>query len=178
METLSTGHRVKVQAGTYFLGDPCYAVPQDLWMPLLESCNVYQGEAVGTVSAPSGFFEVLAFGTAYGDGRYSDNKGNSYPVDAGLIGLTPVGLINESSTVMNENGTKRHDLGTFVTFDRDIICSAEGGIMDFGDYHIDTKNEDKDEEDSCIDCGSENDQCHDSQCSACCDACDEGEWED
>lgn len=147
METLTTEMRVKVQAGTYFLGDPCYAVPQDLWIPLLESCDVYQGQAVGTVSAPSGFFEVLAFGTAYGDGCYSDNKGNSYPVDAGMIGLTPVNLINENSSVMREDGTMRHDLGTIVTFERDILCSAEGGIMDFGDYHIDTKNEDENEED-------------------------------
>ena len=36
----SQGWTAKVPAGSYFLGDPCYAVPSHLWNELLDSCEV------------------------------------------------------------------------------------------------------------------------------------------
>ncbi len=177
MKEVTRKHEVLVPAGKYFLGDPCYSVPSHLWMDLLSSAEFFYTNPIGTVSTPAGTFSVLAFGTAYGDGLYRGRDGYSYPVDAGLIGLTPVELIDANTTAMKADGQLRTDLGKIIEFGRDIVCSGEGGIMDFGDYHIDTKNEDEDEEDSCLDCGSEGDQCHDSQCSSCCDACtDEEEY--
>ena len=122
-ETKHTTYEVRVEAGTYFLGDPCYAVPESLWMPLLESCNYYQDSPVGTVKKNGQTYEVLAFGTAYGDGVYQDNQGHSYPVDAGLIGLTPIELVE---------GIPRPDLGRVVTFERNFICVGEEGMMHFG----------------------------------------------
>lgn len=172
-ETKHTTYEVRVEAGTYFLGDPCYAVPDELWMHLLDSCDFFQASSVGTVSG----YQVLAFGTAYGDGQYRDNKGNSYPVDAGMIGLTPVGLINTDSTIMNPDGTRRTDLGIIVTFEHDTVCYDDGGVMAFGSYRIDTKTEDYEEdEEECVDCGDSY-ICHDGQCTDCCDECREDEEE-
>jgi len=33
--------------------------------------------------------------TAYGDGSYSDEQGNEYSVDAGLIGITPLEVVEK-----------------------------------------------------------------------------------
>lgn len=135
-------HKVSVPAGTYWLGDPCYAVPQDLWMSLLNSCDFFN-KPVGTVQGKDGrTYHVLAFGTAYGDGCYTDQQGNDYPVDAGLIGLTPVGLVESYP-----HGTK------MVEFTEDTLCTCVGGNMQFGKYKIDTRDGD----DSDLDDESEED---------------------
>lgn len=77
-----------VPAGTYYFGDPCYAVPDQFWMALLDSCDFFSDTLEGKVNG----FTVYSAGTMYGDGTYSDNKGRQFPVDAGMIGLTPVAL--------------------------------------------------------------------------------------
>lgn len=115
-----------IPAGTYYLGDPCYTVVDSAWMPLLESCNYFEGNPVGTL--PDGK-KVYAFGTAYGDGRY---KATGVPkrlgVDSGMIGLTPVGsaLVQPS------------DSSVLVTFDANVKGSYEDGVITFGQYDIDT----------------------------------------
>ena len=76
---------VTAPAGEYFLGDPCYAVPQDDWMPLLQDAK-YFDNPTGTVNG----YTVIGFNTAYGDGSYRGTDGFDYGVDAGLIGLTPM----------------------------------------------------------------------------------------
>ncbi len=141
METMKVeryAEQVTVPAGTYFLGDPCYAVPDEDWMPLLESCDYFNadrndtGSPVGRVRG----FEVLAFGTKYGDGEYLDQYGKSYPVDAGLIGLTPVGLIADTGYAL--------PLGQIVSFDRETLCYEDDGILTFGHIVINTRDEDED----------------------------------
>ena len=121
---------VVVPKGAYILGDPCYVVPDKDWGDLLASCN-YFNEPVGSV----GDFKVLAFGTKWGDGCYPDNKGNTYPVDAGLIGLVPVAYATDD----------RKD-STLVVFETATLCTNDGGILKFGDYIIDTVLEEKEEE--------------------------------
>ena len=127
--------QVIVPAGKYWLCDPCYVVPENLWMQLLNSCDFFN-DPVGTVTdSRGGVHHVLAFGTAYGDGCYVDQHGNTYPVDAGLIGLVPVEL--------GEPGS----LGTLVEFTRDTMCINDGGKMQFGGYRINTlDDEDFDDE--------------------------------
>jgi hypothetical protein len=85
--------RVTVPAGRYYIGDPCYAVPRDLWMEWLGASD-YTNDArehvlAGTVNG----YQVVGVATAHGDGVYTDQLGNKYPVDAGLLGLVPVGLV-------------------------------------------------------------------------------------
>ena len=131
---------VEVPAGKYVLGDPCYAVPEDAWYPLLQSCN-YFDDPIGTVKDATRHFLVLAFSTKWGDGSYRGTDGNVYPVDAGLIGLVPVEVIGMDAL--------RDDLCTVVTFDKPTKCSSDGeGKLRFGHITIDTDPaQDEDDED-------------------------------
>jgi len=129
-----TAVTVRVPAGAYYLGDPCYTVPNDLWMELLGTCDFF-GVPVGTVGGQ----QVVAFRTAWGDGLYPGSDGFEYPVDAGLIGLVPLAL-NPALT--------RHDLVTLVVYERATECSTDGngGLM-FGGVEIDTAKDWEEEED-------------------------------
>jgi hypothetical protein len=120
-----------VPPGTYYLGDPCYTVPNELWQELLESCD-YFDTPEGTVYG----YTVIAFGTAHGDGVYSDRAGNFYPVDAGLIGLVPVGLAGD---------VVRDDLVRKIQIDHPTICSSFDGVLKFG--HIEINTDDTEDED-------------------------------
>ncbi len=126
---------VTVPAGRYFLGDPCYAVPNEYWMPLLESCEVFEGSPVGQANG----LQVLAFGTVWGDGTYYDQHGASYPVDAGLIGLTPIALAQQHNDFEQLEG-----LGCIVNFDSPTTCTKAEGVLTFGPFSIDTDPEETD----------------------------------
>jgi hypothetical protein len=127
---------VIVPIGQYVLGDPCYAVPYEDWDDLLASCNYYQNP-IGYVAR--GFthkIPVLAFSTKWGDGCYAGSDGKEYPVDAGLIGLVPIELV--------EDLTEHQD--NIVTFNKETVCSDNGdGKLRFGHIVIDTDPEDEDE---------------------------------
>jgi len=128
---------VTVPAGRYFLGDPCYAVPNDYWMPLLESCDFFEGSPIGQANGS----QVLAFGTAWGDGNYNDQHGNSYPVDAGLIGLTPIALAQQ-----RDDFDKLESLGRFVDLDSPTACTKAEGVLTFGNLTINTDDEESNNE--------------------------------
>lgn len=123
-----------VPAGKYYLGDPCYTVPTELWDELLDSCDCFNYET-GKVNG----YTVYAFGTAYGDGVYLGSDGHEYPVDAGLIGLVPVEL--------NPKPMYAADPFTVVEFDVDTLCFNQGGYMTFGNISIDTTWGDGEDED-------------------------------
>ena len=129
-----TAVTVRVPAGAYYLGDPCYAVPNDLWMELLGTCDFF-GVPVGS----AGGHQVVAFRTAWGDGLYQGSDGFQYPVDAGLIGLVPIAL---------NPAFDRQDLVSLVVYERATECSTDGngGLM-FGGVEIDTAKDWEEEED-------------------------------
>jgi hypothetical protein len=121
---------VNVQAGKYVLGDPCYTVRDEDWSLLLSSCD-YFTHPVGKVSN----IEVLAFSTKWGDGEYKDNKGNTYGVDAGLIGLVPLEYAEPTEG------------SVIVDFKRLTKCSrTEEGLLIFGDYVINTNPDEYEDE--------------------------------
>jgi len=123
---------VEVPAGHYILGDPCYVVPDSDWDSLLQSCNYFENP-IGYVKDGIQEFPVLAFSTLWGDGCYKGTDGNTYPVDAGLIGLVPVEILGKD--VHNLRG----DLSKIVTFDKTIKCSRDSdGKLRFGHITIDT----------------------------------------
>lgn len=130
--------RVWIPAGTYLLGDPCYAVPDDLWDEAGKSCDWWESSPIATVVVNNKEYKVLGFGTTYGDGSYTDNDGLVYPVDAGLIGLVPIELANPQDPY--------YPLNSVVVFDRETLCTNDNGIMKFGNIHIDTKNLEEEEE--------------------------------
>ena len=127
--------RVRVPAGLYLLGDPCYGVPDCYWDELLVSCDYFQGQPVGIVDGKS----VLGFDTG-GDGTYYDQFGTAYGVDAGLLGLVP----------FIEGWTENDGGGAIINFPTDFDCYTDGKVLVFGTYQIDTdpqEDENEDDED-------------------------------
>jgi hypothetical protein len=128
---------VIVPAGQYVLGDPCYAVPDEHWDDLLASCDYFHSPVGHITIDYAKKFHVLGFGTRWGDGCYSGSDGKEYPVDAGLIGLVPIELVEDVS----------EHYGNIVTFNKDTICRSNGdGKLYFGSIVIDTDPEDEEEE--------------------------------
>jgi len=80
-------------AGKYYIGDPCYAFPNEgeyfeKWDEILGITDFFH--------KPKGIIDghiVIAFNTYWGDGEYLDQDFNRYPVDAGLIGAVAAELV-------------------------------------------------------------------------------------
>jgi hypothetical protein len=130
---------VIVPAGQYVLGDPCYAVPDDNWDELLESCNYFENP-VGHIRLDDFHMNktfILAFRTRWGDGEYWGSNGMSYPVDAGLIGLVPVDIAKDLESHYQN----------IVTFKQDTVCSYNGsGRLVFGGISIETDPPEEEED--------------------------------
>lgn len=123
-----------IPAGKYWLGDPCYVIRSNDW---IEFCNEFSSEEDKDNSyIKLKDVNVLAFPTYHGDGCYSDQNGNQFSVDAGLIGLVPHEYLENSS---ESDSTSYDHLGTVVEFAEDTLCFTVDGILTFGNYIIDTK---------------------------------------
>lgn len=129
---------VVAPAGEYFLGDPCYAVPRDDWMPWLEAADFRNNDLLTLVAAvPSSGAWVVGFNTQDGDGVYPGTDERNYAVDAGLIGLVPRAIITATDEELQR-------LGSFVTFTSETRCFVDrdpgGEFYDlvFGDIRIKT----------------------------------------
>lgn len=122
-------------AGTYWVGDPCYCVPDDHWDDLLNVSDFFGCGGFGTRNTlPKGVYNfrgvpILAFNTAYGDGVYEDDEGRKYPVDAGLIGAVPV-----SYAKSNPFGCHK------MTFIVPTKVSNVDGVITIGDIVINTND--------------------------------------
>jgi hypothetical protein len=133
---------VTMPPDTYWVGDPCYGVPESLWMPWLEAAD-YKNERRFLIADIDGK-PVLGVGTAHGDGVYYDQAGFAYGVDAGLIGLVPVGI----------EDPKHNNLYTLfgcqqVVFPQEFKCSyneCDEGAIWLGHICIKTDRWDWDEE--------------------------------
>ena len=78
--------RDTLPAGTYYIGDLCYALQTDLYD------NVYGPDYEdGLYTSSAGSF--CMFGTG-GDGEFKSNHNYAYPVDAGHIGIASIALCN------------------------------------------------------------------------------------
>jgi hypothetical protein len=102
-------------AGKYYIGDPCYVIRDHIaWMAFLESCDFFE-------ESHRAFFdkdEFWASETAYGDGVYNSNIGFRFTVDAGLIGIVPMSVVERYA---NQANTDFEQFGVIVTFDDPFI---------------------------------------------------------
>lgn len=114
-------------AGTYYIGDPCYAIPNDRWMEWLEAAD-YTNQETYLVADLDGH-TAIGVGTAYGDGVYGGSDGNTYGVDAGLIGAVPREVAEEGCS------------SNLVTFDSPFDVSYDEGVIRIGHIRIDTSDE-------------------------------------
>lgn len=135
MKITAAFYKVTAPAGEYFVGDPCYAVPNEQWDELLESCD-YFNQPIGR----AGEHEVLAFSTQYGDGTYRDTSGHTYSVDSGMIGITPMAMTNKSRKELKR-------LGRIVNFECPVLASNhENGRIVFSGIEIETGDQEDDQD--------------------------------
>jgi hypothetical protein len=97
--------------GKYFIGDPCYAIPKDLWFEYIDAC---EGEAID--------MEGVGRSVYYSHQYEADDEGFSYPSDSGLIGITCVDNLDI------EQWERLKQLGRLVQFDEgeDIARDEDG----------------------------------------------------
>lgn len=116
--------KVIIQAGKYYLGDPCYSLEQS-WVDVLIQTDWFTESPIAEING----HQVLGFRTAYGDGEFRSNTGRTFCVDAGLIGLVAV----ELAEVENPFST------TVIEFHEPTLCTNKAGLMKFGLIKIDTR---------------------------------------
>jgi len=119
---------VIVPAGEYYVGDPCYGVPNDRWMEWLEVADYLRQHRILTASLDG--YPVVGVGTKYGDGSYVGGPGLEFPVDAGLIGIVAKEISKSDPHGMH-----------LVTFVRPFECSYDDwqGRITIGHITIDTE---------------------------------------
>jgi len=79
--------------GTYFIGDICYALDENIYDYIWGKKYEYEN---GEFKVGKSKFVVAS--TAYGDGCYEGTDGCEYGVDAGVIGIVPEVLWDEKRT--------------------------------------------------------------------------------
>ncbi len=117
-------------AGEYYVGDLCYVL-HDRWD---EFCSLtITGSRVldGEFNLKDGT-RFATYTTRWGDGTYSDEQGNNYDVDAGLIGCVALAAINFADKSNFVTG------GRIVEFAQDFTTFSAGGVISFGTVSIDT----------------------------------------
>lgn len=82
----------------FYVGDICYAMYHELYDEFWgDQCGYDDGIHTipddSIVPGTAGFKFAVA-STAWGDGTYKDDDGRKYPVDAGVIGVLPLELVN------------------------------------------------------------------------------------
>jgi hypothetical protein len=129
--------KATVPAGDYYVGDPCYSVPDDLWMAWLEAADYTTPGREHVLVADIDGHPAVGVSTAFGDGVYEDWEGREYPVDAGLIGLVPVRVAKDDGQTTWDHSPDmnyRHR----VTFTEPATCYHEDGTIHLGPITIET----------------------------------------
>jgi hypothetical protein len=121
-----------IPAGTYWVGDPGYAfADHDLWLRLLDSAWTRNEEGIVVVpkimEANTGDASFVSSGTAYGDGTYPDDAGHDYPVDSGMVGVTPAREGEKCPEGLHE-----------ITFDAPFTVSYDEGDIVIGHLTVET----------------------------------------
>ena len=149
-------------ATDFWVGDPCYVVPEEHWDALCTNWAAYDEKHqddpdhkhhyVAEVQDEESGLCFHLWSTAYGDGTYplmiNDNKVADLGVDAGTLSVIPVSLIehwNKSGQIGNYQ-----DMGHVVEAEHlrgELIC--EDGDFHWGRMSLPTSGteDDDDEED-------------------------------
>lgn len=139
-------NKILLSPGRYFVGDPCYTAGYDdpAWQKWV---NVTLDGATDEIAAGSyNGYPVIGASTAHGDGSFTDNEGNNYSVDAGMIGVVPAELISKLGVPERDYANagafvdldhpsvlERDDNGTISIGDRVIVTDGSAYDEDFGD---------------------------------------------
>jgi hypothetical protein len=126
----------------YYVGDLCY-VMHDVWNEVCDLVPYDNSEHEFELEDGRKF---ILFGTAYGDGSYTDLAGNSYGVDSGTIGAIKVDDIRDlegfDSTVKNGSGHVHEFPAEICDYD----CFYDEGVIGIYSVQIDTAGDYEEEE--------------------------------
>jgi hypothetical protein len=130
-------HTYTAPAGSYYIGDLCYALGDDVYDKVFGDVGGYDA-GLYTNKTTGGFF--LVSGTAYGDGLYRGSDYKEFAVDAGIIGIAPMSLAKK--------GTEG---GHVYTFKEPVKCRFGDGVFRFTSgttrLVIDTEGNDEKDDD-------------------------------
>lgn len=131
----------------FYVGDPCYVLSEDNYDGVFGANDYQDGQYTGKTLNDEEFNFILA-GTKYGDGEYYDNRGNTYGVDAGILGVVPIELClkdNKEMSIEELDRLGKYFPGTEAEFEAgDGIFYITIGSTDLV---IDTDEEDWDDYD-------------------------------
>lgn len=131
---------ITLPAGEYIIIDPCYVMPDDAYQKMVDT--IYSTSHMEENQFTYKGKTMVVFGTAYGDGGYPNTfNDNDILVDSGQIAIIPTAVLTKK--VIKENAS----CSVVVTFENNVHCSNNGGIMEFGHITVDTLQEDDEEED-------------------------------
>ena len=110
----------EIQPGKYYLGDPSFVLSEEIYSRIWGHIYNYEN---GKFSIYGKDFAVHS--THNGDGIYYDNKKRTYGVDAGVIGLVSLDLIDD-----NEEALKKCDtFGTLLECTEPFYFIYDAGIF-------------------------------------------------
>lgn len=107
--------------GSYYIGDLCYALSDEVYDKIFGGGGYASG--IYREKGPMGR-TFLVSRTAYGDGVYKGSDGKTFLVDAGIIGICPVSLMEKSG-----------EGGHVYTFKDFVECNIDGGLYAFTSGH-------------------------------------------
>jgi hypothetical protein len=112
--------------GTYWIGDPAFALPQDTWHELLRVSNGFE-----TPIGSAGGIVVGAFRAPDGSGTYEDGSGRVYESASGYIGVVHASQISRKFTAAEMLVGAGHLVGL-----SNATCTANGDTIQFGEVVI------------------------------------------
>lgn len=136
---MSTSTTNYFEPGTYWIGDLCYVLEADEWdelMTITRPARLLQATTPGhrkkqeEVIVELRGYKVGYCGTAYGDGVYTDEEHNLYPVDSGSIGIVPLERVKVSDRITA--------LGRIIKMPEAFSIEDQNGRLKFGDVTIET----------------------------------------
>lgn len=133
--------KVKSAMGKIYVGDPCYAMSEEIYNLLLKELDKDDSMETYTIKG----HEIFNFSTAYGDGTYEGTNGMCFSVDSGMLAAIPMELCDPDQ--LETLG----DLGHLLNVN-ELGMSVENGVFyvewnnRINYFYIDTRMEDEDEE--------------------------------
>lgn len=84
----------------FYVGDVCYVLSDEVYHGFWGDQKHFKD---GTFEVPGRNLSFAVGSTAYGDGLFFDDESYQYPVDAGVIGVVPLELVEKEEGL--ESGT-------------------------------------------------------------------------
>ena len=124
----------RLPAGRYYIGDPCYVIPDDRWSAYCDKKYPDKNKPpkVGVFWLPDGT-KYADFDTKYGDGMYESfgKTQQMFYVDSGSIACIPVDALPSDKVEKAKGHVVHFDTSFHVAFD------PETGTIIYDDMHND-----------------------------------------